>query len=122
LAIDFTARDLQEQCKRNGWPWEIAKAWDGSAVVGNPLPVSLFGDMQNLHFELKVNGETRQTGHTAQMIHPINELVAYISSRFSLSTGDVILTGTPAGVGPVKIGDVLEGFLEGTPALRCEIR
>lgn len=111
LGLDFTARDVQQRCKELGHPWEIAKAWDGSAALGELRPIAQFADLQDLHFRLDVNGETRQRGFTGDMITPIYELIAYISTLFTLKSGDLIFTGTPAGVGQIHAGDVLEGFL-----------
>jgi len=111
LGVDFTARDLQDNCKKKGLPWEIAKAFDYSAVVGKFLPLSHFTDLKNISFSLRKNGEIVQTGHSADMIFDIDTLIEYLSRFFTLKTGDMIYTGTPAGVGPVAIGDHLEGFI-----------
>ncbi|NLU40319.1 MAG: fumarylacetoacetate hydrolase family protein [Bacteroidales bacterium] len=111
LGIDFTARDLQEKLKQKGLPWEKAKAFDNSAVISERfLPLSDFGS-DPLLFRLDINGETRQTGSSLQMIFSFDELVSHISKYFTLKTGDLIYTGTPAGVGPVKIGDRLQGYI-----------
>jgi 2-keto-4-pentenoate hydratase/2-oxohepta-3-ene-1,7-dioic acid hydratase in catechol pathway len=120
LGIDFTARDLQSQCKAKSHPWEIAKAFDHSAVIGQWRDLNK--DIQDLHFELKKNGDTMQIGHTANMIFPVNDIIIYTSKFFKLQMGDLIYTGTPAGVGPVAVGDVLEGYLEGEKILHCEIK
>jgi 2-keto-4-pentenoate hydratase/2-oxohepta-3-ene-1,7-dioic acid hydratase in catechol pathway len=120
LGIDFTARDLQSQCKAKSHPWEIAKAFDHSAVIGQWRELNK--DIQDLHFELKKNGDTMQIGHTANMIFPVNDIIIYTSKFFKLQMGDLIYTGTPAGVGPVAVGDVLEGYLEGEKILHCEIK
>lgn len=121
LGIDFTARDLQEECKKKGHPWEIAKAFDHSAAVGPfiPLPVH---HREGLAFTLRKNGETVQEGNTRDMIFGFDELIVYSSRFFRLQTGDYFFTGTPAGVGPVRPGDLMEGFLEGQKLLHCEIR
>lgn len=111
LGVDFTARDLQDNCKKKGLPWEIAKAFDYSAVVGKFLPLSHFTDLKNISFSLRKNGEIVQTGHSADMIFDIDTLIEYLSRFFTLKTGDMLYTGTPAGVGPVAIGDHLEGFI-----------
>ena len=103
LGVDFTARDLQQKLKKEGKPWEICKAFDGSAVIGNFIPVEQIDDIQNIEFHLDINGETVQKGNTADMIFPVNELIAYVSKFFTLKIGDLIFTGTPAGVGKVKI-------------------
>lgn len=112
LGIDFTARDLQTRLKSKGLPWEKSKAFDGSAVLSHFVSKDKFTDLQNVNFRLDINGETRQQGNTNQMIFPIDELIAHVSQYFTLKIGDLIYTGTPAGVGPVKIGDRLQGYLE----------
>lgn len=113
VGIDFTARDLQQRLRAKGLPWDICKGFDGSAAIGEWLPVSeLPGGIQDVHFHLDINGQTVQRGHSADMIHFVDELVAYISRFFTLRTGDLIFTGTPAGVGPVHIDDHLDGWLE----------
>lgn len=111
VGIDFTARDLQSELKKNGYPWEISKAFDGSAVVGEFCDKSNF-DLNNLNFELRKNGETVQTGNTGLMIHNFSKIIAEASRFFTLKTGDLIMTGTPAGVGPIQTDDLLSGFLE----------
>lgn len=111
LGVDFTARDIQRKLKAEGKPWEIAKAFDNSAVIGNFLPIESLGDVQDIHFRLDLNGNTVQNGHSADMIFPVDELIAYISRFFTLKIGDIIFTGTPAGVGTVKQGDKLQGFI-----------
>ncbi len=110
LGIDFTARDLQRQCKENGHPWEIAKSFDYSAAIGewHYIPVEDLGDLE---FRLELNGEVVQHGLTKHMIFTVPQLIAYLSHRFTLQKGDLIYTGTPAGVGPVQSGDLLEGYL-----------
>ncbi len=123
LGVDFTARDLQEKCKAGGLPWEICKAFDHSAAVApefiakNELP-----PVQSLNFEMKINGETRQSGHTDDMIFGIDQIIAYVSRFITLKIGDLIFTGTPVGVGPVHIGDRLEATLEGRRLLDFEIK
>ncbi|MFN6013637.1 MAG: fumarylacetoacetate hydrolase family protein [Flavobacteriales bacterium] len=112
LGIDFTARDLQQQCKENGLPWEIAKSFEHSAPISNEWIDVKELDLNNTHFALNQNGKTVQKGHTADMIFSIDKLIAYVSRFMTLKTGDLIFTGTPAGVGPVKIEDKLEGYLE----------
>jgi len=125
LGIDFTARDLQSQCKAKGHPWEIAKGFDGSAVLSEMIPI----DKVNRHaiaFELQKNGTTVQKGNTKDLIFSFEQVLVYISKFFKLQMGDLIYTGTPAGVGPVAIGDRLEGFLHSKdailPLLKCEIK
>jgi 2-keto-4-pentenoate hydratase/2-oxohepta-3-ene-1,7-dioic acid hydratase in catechol pathway len=110
--IDFTARDIQDECKAKGLPWEIAKAFDNSAVIGNFIDVSRFSDLQNLNFHLLLNGHQQQIGNTSNVIFNFNFIIHYLSQFFTLQQGDLIYTGTPSGVGAVKIGDRLEGFLE----------
>lgn len=113
LGIDFTARDLQNKLKDKGLPWEKAKAFDRSAVISNEfLEVADLSNPASIKFQLKLNGEVVQNGDSALMIFPIDELISQVSKYFTLKIGDLIYTGTPAGVGPVKIGDRLEGFLE----------
>jgi len=121
LGIDFTARDLQNNLKKKGLPWELAKAFDQSAMLGSFVPL---GDrnIQDLHFELHKNGQVVQSGHTADMLFPVDQIIAFVSQYFTLKIGDLIYTGTPAGVGPVAIGDRLTGFLEGAEAFYCNIK
>ena len=121
LGIDFTARDLQDTLKAKGQPWEIAKGFDDSAVLSDFRPLSNF-DVSNINFHLTKNGESVQVGTTADLLFSFDTLIAYISQFFTLQQGDLIYTGSPAGVGPVKVGDVLEGFLEGEKLLHCEIK
>jgi len=112
LGIDFTARDLQAEMKEKGLPWEKAKAFDGSAVIGNWLPKERFDDVNNINFRLKKNGAIVQEGNTNTMLWKIDELISYVSQFFTLKIGDIIFTGTPAGVGSVAINDKLSGFIE----------
>jgi 2-keto-4-pentenoate hydratase/2-oxohepta-3-ene-1,7-dioic acid hydratase in catechol pathway len=111
LGVDFTARDLQRKLKAEGKPWEISKAFDNSAAIGNFIPVQDLTNVQDIRFKLDLNGNTVQNGHSAEMIFPINELIAYVSRFFTLKIGDILFTGTPAGVGTVKPGDRLQGFI-----------
>lgn len=111
LGVDFTARDLQRKLKAEGKPWEVCKAFDNSAVIGNFLPVSQLGDIQNIEFRLDINGITVQKGCSADMIFPISDLVSYVSRFFTIKIGDILFTGTPVGVGKVAIGDHLEGYI-----------
>jgi len=111
LGIDFTARDLQRKLKTEGKPWEISKAFDNSAVIGNFLSVTELGDIQNIQFRLDLNSKTVQQGNSSDMIFPINELVSYISRFFTIKIGDLLFTGTPVGVGKVSVGDRLEGYI-----------
>lgn len=121
LGIDFTARDLQDKLKEKGHPWEIAKAFDHSAVIGEWLPFENFNS-ENIDFQLFQNEKLVQDGHTNEMIFDFNTLVSYASKFFTLKQGDLIFTGTPAGVGKINIGDVLEGQLEGEKVLHCEVK
>lgn len=111
LGVDFTARDLQRKLKAEGKPWEVCKAFDNSAVIGNFMPASEIENIQNITFRLDINGKTVQQGNSADMIFPVNELIAYVSRFFTIKIGDILFTGTPAGVGPVAIGDRLEGYI-----------
>jgi acylpyruvate hydrolase len=124
LGIDFTARDVQNDLKKKGLPWEKAKAFDGSAaMMGEFVSLESLGKPTNdLRFELKKNGETVQMGHTADLIFTIDKIIAYVSQFMTLKIGDLIFTGTPAGVGPVSPGDKLEAFLEGTKTGELNIR
>lgn len=111
LGVDFTARDLQRKLKAEGKPWEISKAFDNSAVIGNFIPVQDLTNVQDIRFKLDLNGNIVQNGHSAEMIFPINELISYVSRFFTLKIGDILFTGTPAGVGIVKPGDRLQGYI-----------
>jgi 2-keto-4-pentenoate hydratase/2-oxohepta-3-ene-1,7-dioic acid hydratase in catechol pathway len=122
IGIDFTARDLQSQLKAKGLPWELAKAFNGSAPVSDFVPVSDFADLQNVNFSLDVNGETRQDGNSSMMLYQINYLISFVSKYFTLKTGDLIFTGTPKGVGPVAIGDVLTASIEGKKMLELFVK
>lgn len=121
LGIDFTARDVQNELKSKGLPWELAKAFDNSAVVGEFVPLN-DKNIQDLHFKLQKNGETVQTGHTADMLFKVDEIISFVSEYFTLKTGDLIFTGTPAGVGKVEIGDRLIGALEGETLLNFDVK
>lgn len=112
VGIDFTARDVQQQLREKGLPWDLSKSFDGAAAIGEWVGKDKFLDVQALRFHLDINGQTVQEGCTADMVFDIDEIVAYISQYFTLKTGDVIFTGTPAGVGPVHIDDHLEGYVE----------
>lgn len=111
VGIDFTARDLQKKLREQGLPWEICKGFDNSAAVGTFVPLAQFCNVQSLPFRLEINGAKVQEGNSAEMIHTVDQIVAYISRFFTLKTGDLIYTGTPAGVGQVHIDDHLEGFI-----------
>lgn len=123
VGIDFTARDLQEQLRQEGLPWDLCKGFDGSAAIGKWMPLKHLGkDVQDLHFHLLQNGKRVQAGHTADMLFGVNKLVSFISQYFTLKTGDIIFTGTPAGIGPVNIEDHLEGYLEGEKVLDFNVK
>ncbi len=122
LGIDFTARDLQQNLKEKGLPWEKAKAFDGSALIGSWYEKENFTDLNQLDFELVKNGSTVQEGNTSQMLWSIDALIAEVSRFFTLKIGDVIFTGTPAGVGPVVVNDVLEGYLGEEKAFKINIK
>lgn len=111
LGIDFTARDLQQECKQKGLPWEISKAFDHSAPVGPFIPKEELGDINALDFRLVINGRVVQQGNTRDMIFGYDELIAYVSRFITFRTGDLIFTGTPQGVGPVQVGDRLQAYL-----------
>lgn len=121
LGIDFTARDLQNQLKKKGHPWEIAKAFDNSAVIGDFFDKNEF-DLNNLNFRLDKNEETVQHGNTQQMIHDFSKIIAEASKYFTLKTGDLIMTGTPAGVGKVNIDDCLKGWIENRLAFDISVK
>jgi 2-keto-4-pentenoate hydratase/2-oxohepta-3-ene-1,7-dioic acid hydratase in catechol pathway len=122
LGIDFTARDLQAKLKEKGLPWEKAKGFDGSAVVGSWLPKSKFQNVDNLTFSLSKNGEKVQQGNTSLMLWKIDELIAHVSTYFMLKKGDILFTGTPAGVGKVSPNDYLSGMLEGEQLFEINVR
>jgi 2-keto-4-pentenoate hydratase/2-oxohepta-3-ene-1,7-dioic acid hydratase in catechol pathway len=111
VGIDFTARDLQMVLRKNGLPWEISKGFDGSAVAGDFIPLSQAGNIRNLNFHLDIDGKTVQMGNTVDMLFPVDKIIAYASRFFTLKTGDLIYTGTPAGVGTVNIGNHLQGYI-----------
>lgn len=122
VGIDFTARDLQQKLKDKGFPWEKAKAFDGSAVIGDFLSKNNFNSMENLTFEMTKNGTTVQKGNSSHMLWKIDALIAHVSQFFTLKIGDIIFTGTPEGVGLVKPNDILEGFLEGNKLFRIHVK
>lgn len=123
LGIDFTARDLQKKLKEKGLPWEKAKSFDGAAVIGQKwLDKKDFENLQDVTFSLQKNGEKVQEGNTSHMLWKIDELIQYVSSYFTLKIGDVIFTGTPAGVGPVKIDDELTGFIEDEQIFSIQVK
>lgn len=122
LGIDFTARDIQKYLKQNSYPWETAKAFDNSAAVGNFLNWSDYSNHSSLKFILKQNGDVVQRGDSTMMIHSLSGLISKASRYFTLEAGDLIFTGTPEGVGPVRRGDQLTGILEGNQILDLDIR
>ena len=122
LGIDFTARDLQSKLKEKGLPWEKAKGFDGAAVIGQWVPKTKFSDLQNLKFDLALNNKVVQEGNTADMLWSVDDLISYVSRFFTLKKGDILFTGTPAGVGKVRPNDYLSGRLEGMEMFRVKIQ
>lgn len=122
LGIDFTARDLQQICKQKGHPWEIAKSFEGSAVISTQFLAINTLDKENIKFSLFQNDNLVQSGNSNEMIFSINKIVSYVSRFMTLKTGDLIYTGTPAGVGPINIGDTLTGKIGETEMFRVEIK
>lgn len=122
LGIDMTARDLQDEAKAKGLPWTMAKCFNDSAPVSQFLPIERFPDLQDLHFTCSINGEVRQQGHTADMMHTVYGIIAYVSQFITLKKGDLIFTGTPAGVGPLNRGDQVEAWLEGEQLLNFAVK
>lgn len=121
LGIDFTARDIQQQCKEKGHPWEIAKAFDGSAPLGQFIKKEELDNGNEIQFELYKNDELQQSGNSKDMLFNIDQIIAYVSKFMTLKIGDLIYTGTPAGVSQVGKGDVLVGKLEGKALLKCKV-
>jgi len=122
LGIDFTARDIQTAHKEKGLPWELAKAFDNSAAISNFVPKAKFPNLYDLRFELQINKETRQNGHTANLLFSFEKIIAFVSQYITLKKGDLIFTGTPEGVGQVKQGDQLEAWLEGEQLINFNIK
>ena len=122
LGIDFTARDLQDKCKKLGLPWEIAKGFDGSAQISNSFINKKNLDINNINFHLKLNNNLVQSGNSKDLIFSFDKIISYISKFYTLKTGDLIYTGTPAGVGKVNIGDKLSGFINDTERLTVDIK
>lgn len=122
IGIDFTARDLQDECKKKGLPWLISKGFDNAAPIGKFVSKSNITDLRNISFHLDINGNTVQQGNSKDMIFPFEELISYVSKFITLKMGDLIFTGTPVGVGPVKIGDRLEAFIGDEKLLKCDIK
>ena len=122
VGIDFTARDIQRRQKERGLPWEIAKSFDNSAAIGSFLPLSEVKEIDSIRFHLDINQKTVQQGHTSEMIYSVDKIISYISRFFTLKIGDIVFTGTPAGVGPVKINDHLQGYLESQKVLDFRVK
>jgi len=122
LGIDFTARDVQDELKSKGLPWEKAKSFDGSAVIGKWVSKSNYNDLDDLNFSLTRNNEVVQSASSELMLWKIDELISYVSQFFTLKKGDIIFSGTPSGVGKVEAGDVLEGFIENEPFFKVAVR
>jgi 2-keto-4-pentenoate hydratase/2-oxohepta-3-ene-1,7-dioic acid hydratase in catechol pathway len=127
VGLDFTARDMQVKARKEGLPWTICKGFDGSAIIGDWVPLQSLSegertDIQSLHFRLDKNGAPVQQGFTGDMIFSVDALISYLSRYFTLKTGDLLFTGTPVGVGPVAVGDLLEGFIENRKVLECRCK
>lgn len=122
VGIDFTARDLQNELKAKGLPWEKAKSFDGAAVIGEFVQKNQFNSIENINFELNNNGKSVQKGNSSHMLWNVDELISYVSQFFTLKIGDILFTGTPDGVAAVKSNDVLEGFLEGNKLFSIQIK
>lgn len=122
IGIDFTARDLQQTAKEKGLPWAIAKGFNGSAPISKFKSKAEFGEMTDINFSLKVDEETKQKGNTSMMLFTFDYIVSYLSKFFTLKKGDLIFTGTPAGVGPITIGQKLTAYIENEKLLECEIK
>ena len=122
LGIDFTARDLQQKAKEKGLPWAIAKGFDGSAPISGFIDKSDFKDINDINFSLNVNGEVRQKGNTSLMLFSFDYIISYLSKFFTLKKGDLIFTGTPKGVGPIAIGEKLDGYIENERLLEVTIK
>lgn len=117
MGVDFTALDVLQQCKAEGLPWDVAKGFDGAAVIGDWVEAAKFRDVQGVHFSLSINGNTVQDDCTSNMLHRIDDLIAHVSRFYTLKMGDLLFTGTPCGYGEVHIGDRIEGYLEDRPVL-----
>ncbi len=122
VGIDFTARDLQRKLREKGYPWEVSKGFDGSAVIGDFLPKEQFSDVQNVRFNLNIDGQCVQSGCSADMLFGVDKLIAWVSRFYTLKIGDLLYTGTPVGVGPVSIGQHLQGYLEDKKVLDFYVR
>ena len=122
IGVDFTARDLQQRCKEKGLPWEVAKGFNGSAPISKFVNKSQFADLANINFSLKQNEELKQSGNTSLMLFDFGDIIEYVSKFFTLKKGDLIFTGTPAGVGPISVGDTLTAYIEDEKMLEVEIK
>ena len=122
VGIDFTARDLQRKFSSNGKPWDLSKGFDGSGVTGDWIPMERVPDIQNINFHLDIDGKTVQTGNTSDMLFGVDRIISYVSRFCTLKMGDILFTGTPAGMGPVKIDNHLEGYLEGEKVLDFNVK
>jgi acylpyruvate hydrolase len=122
IGLDFTARDLQDECKKKGLPWLVSKGFDNAAPLGKFLPKSNFKDLRNIGFHLDLNGTTVQQGNSGDMIFTFEELISHVSRYITLKMGDLIYTGTPVGVGPVKVGDRLEAYIGEEKLLKCDVK
>lgn len=122
IGIDFTARDIQENCKKKGLPWEIAKAFDHSAPIGGFIPLAEIAELNNINFSLQKNNTIVQQGNSSDMIFSFEQIISYLSKRFTLKKGDLIFTGTPAGVGKINIGDKFEAFIGTQSLLSLEVK
>ena len=122
IGVDFTARDIQQECKEKGLPWERAKAFDGSAPTSPFVTIDQFKDINDLDFSIQINGETKQVGNTKDMLFNFNQIIAYVSQFFTLKIGDLIYTGTPAGVGPIAINDTIDCYIEDKKMLSFNVK
>jgi len=122
LGVDFTARDIQSRHKEKGLPWELAKSFDGSAPISTFIPKSEFKAIYNINFKLDINGETKQSGNTNMLLFSFEQIIAFVSQYITLKKGDLVFTGTPAGVGKVNIGDRLEGYIEDNKLLDFSVK
>jgi fumarylpyruvate hydrolase len=122
VGIDFTARDLQTRFREAGAPWDLSKGFDGSAVIGEFIPLDGETAIAHTAFSLQIDGKTVQQGNTADLIFPVDEIIAYVSQFYTLKIGDLIYTGTPAGVGPVQIGNHLQGFIGDREVLNFHVK
>jgi 2-keto-4-pentenoate hydratase/2-oxohepta-3-ene-1,7-dioic acid hydratase in catechol pathway len=123
IGIDFTARDLQQKAKDKGLPWDIAKGFNGSAPISDKfIPISAIRDLKDVNFRLEVDGEIKQQGNSSLMLFSFDYIILYLSRFFTLRTGDLIFTGTPKGVGPVKVGNVLSAYIEDEKLLEFDVR